>query len=123
LLATHCERDFRIHPCSVCGNQRLLTVLKRFLAFWRGWNSRHRRTSTGRDRPEQFTFSWQFCTTLNRLLIKTVPIGRGELQSHKCSEVMWNVSILKIRCSRVVGDQAKFLLKNEKFPLLKVQFY
>ncbi len=65
LLATHCERDFRIHPCSVYGNQRLLTVLKSFLAFWWGWNYRHRRTSTGRDRDDQFTFSWQFYTTGN----------------------------------------------------------
>ncbi len=65
LLATHCERDFRIHPCSVYGNQGLLTVLKRFLAFWWGWNYRHGRTSTGRDRDEQFTFSWQFYTTGN----------------------------------------------------------
>jgi hypothetical protein len=28
LLATHCERDFRIHPSFVYGNQRLLTALK-----------------------------------------------------------------------------------------------
>ncbi len=65
LLATHCERDFRIHPRSVYGNPRLLTMLKRFLAFWWGWNYRHRRTSTGRDRHEQFTFSWQFYPTGN----------------------------------------------------------
>ncbi len=65
LLATHCEGDFRIHPCSVYGKQSLLTLLKRFLAFWWGWNSRQRRTSTGRDRHEQFTFSWQFYSTGN----------------------------------------------------------